>query len=146
MKKKIRNITISLLVGLAFVNICCTAISIFMKDVWSTSTLYEANIMVAIMAISAGLIFKEGVSPLEKWIRRGALIGLWCITEPICLWLFGHFNHRCGHTNYYMLLKTMLISAPIVIAVFITCYIIGDTLEKRHLDRINKKLSKNEEK
>ena len=146
MKRKMRNILIGLVVGLAFVNVCCTAISLLWKDIWDIKFLYEANIMVAVMSISAGLIFKEGVSPLELWIRRAVVMIMWCILEPICLLVFGHFNHGCGHTNYDMLLKTMLISTPIVVAVFVACYIIGDRLEKKHLDIINKKLSENEEK
>ncbi|MBR6675776.1 MAG: hypothetical protein IKL24_00400 [Clostridia bacterium] len=92
------------------------------------------------MSISAGLIFKEGVSPLEKWVRRAVVIGIWCIAEPICLWLFGHFDHSCGHTNYKMLMTSTLITTLVVIAVFIVCYIIGDSLEKKHLEIINKKL------
>lgn len=146
MKKKIRNILIGLVVGFAFVNICCTAISLFMRNIWDIKFLYEANIMVAFMSVSAGLIFKEGVSPLELWIRRAVVMILWCIMEPICLLVFGHFNHGCGHTNYDMLLKTVLISTPFVVAVFLVCYIIGDQLEKKHLEKINKKLSENEEK
>ena len=59
------------------------------------------------------------------------------------MWLFGHSDHSCGHTNDNMLMKTILISTPIVIVVFIACYMIGDRIEKKHLERINNKLSKN---
>ncbi|MBE6587431.1 MAG: hypothetical protein E7647_03340 [Ruminococcaceae bacterium] len=143
MKKRLRTIGIGLAVGLAFANLSFTALSLFMKDLWSINFLYEFNIMVAVMTISGGLIFKEGVSPLEKWVRRGVVIIIWCIVDPLCLWFFGHFDHSCGHTDYEKLLKTILITTPVVIVIFIVCYMIGDRIEKKHIARINIKLSEN---
>lgn len=142
MKKK-NVIGVGLLFGLAVANIGSTVASLLMGELWSMTILYEVNIMVVFMSVSAAFILKAGVSPLEKWVRRAALMVLWCIADPICMWLFGHFEHTCGHTNYEMLFKTIIMMIPIMIAVFIACYMIGDRIEKKHLERINNKLSKN---
>jgi len=141
--KKIKAITVGLLVGLSFANILSTVASLIMSDLWTRNILYEANIMVVFLSVSAALVLKEKVSPLEKWVRRATIILLWCVFEPICLWAFGHFDYSCGHTNYEMLLKTIAITSPVGIVVFVICYIIGDRLEKKRLDRINRKLSEN---
>ena len=144
--KKLKVIGVGLLFGLAVANIGSTVASLLMGELWSMTILYEVNIMVVFMSVSAAFILKAGVSPLGKWVRRGALMVLWCIADPICMWLFGHFEHICGHTNYEMLIKAILMMTPIMIAVFIVCYMIGDRIEKKRLDKINKKLSENEEK
>jgi len=141
--KKVKAIIVGLAVGLSFANLLGTAASLLMGELWSMNILYETNIMVVFLSVSAALILKEKVSPLEKWIRRAAVMILWFVAYYICLLAFGHFGYTCGHINYDMFFKVMAITFPLMITVFIICYIVGDRIERKYLEGINKKLFEN---
>lgn len=143
--KKLKSICMGIVCGMFVSNLLFTTDNLFSKVYLELKHLYAMNMMVVFASVIGGLIFKEGVAPLEKWIRRGVVILLYSIAGPSFLWLCGCLDHTCGHTSYELAFKIFAIFPPVVIAYSVIAFIIGDVCEKKYLEKINKRLSEHVE-
>lgn len=136
--KHIKRIVLASLVGMGAVNFCYTVLSLIMKDILNENLLYAMNLSTVTVTICSVLIFKTGVSPVEKWIRRMIVMLIGCIVCPASLFAFSWVT---SDTVWRCIVACA--SATITFSFF--AFFIGDRLEKKHFDRINKKLSENRE-
>gem|GEM_PF-3526073 len=110
--------------------------SIRYGDIVNIKALYALDALMVTAAVSAELILKTGVSPVEKWIRRAVLLLVDTVAAPTYFVIFGWIKAEA-------LMKTLPYSVLFLLAVPVIALIIGDIWEKKHIERINKKLSQN---
>ena len=143
MKKKFKNTLLSLAGGLSVINLFYTMAALIGKEALEVNFLYAMDLVAIVFSVTAALLLKEGIAPLEKWIRRGALMLSACIITPLSFLLCGCLERSCGHTDYTLVFKIFITCTPAVIFYSVIAFIVGDRLEKKHLEKINKKLSEN---
>ena len=145
MKKKFKNMLISLAGGLAVINLFYTFYALVQKEALEINFLYAMDLVVIVSSVIAVLLLKQGVAPLEKWIRRGVIMLSLCIITPLSFLLCGCLERSCGHTDYSLIFKIFFACTPAVICYSVFAFLIGDMLEKKHLEKINKKFSETSE-
>jgi len=135
--KKIRETVRTALFGLGLTNICYALAAHIIPDHLKLRLLYSVDVLCLIIVIIARLVIRGGVSPREKWIRRGVLILIGCILSPSVLVAF---DLVIDFEKFYFLLP---FSTAILILSSVIGYLIGDGIERRNIRAINERLSEN---
>lgn len=136
--KKLKSIGIGIIIGMFIVNVCYTVLSLFMKDLLEINFLYAMNSSVILTVICSCLIFRPEASPKKKWIRRGTIIFCGCVICPLFLGVFG-----C--VEFEMLWYSASIGAGAQIWFCCLAFFVVDKVEKKLIDKMNKKLLENRE-